>query len=105
MFVAATVKEKDVLDKKFFFIIPFSALELGIPTSLLFGSKKRGLPYEKSYIFDRAITVLSPKRDHIVRLLGRIGLQATQLTNEQLIKLFFQTYNPGVTVPDLEGVL
>jgi hypothetical protein len=30
LFVAATVKEKDVLDKKFFIVIPFSSLELGI---------------------------------------------------------------------------
>lgn len=100
LFVAATVKEKDVLDKKFYIILPFSSLELGTSTSVLFGNKKKGLPYAKSYIFDRAFTVLNPKRDHIIRLLNRLGLQAHQLTSEQIVKLFFITYNAEVPPPD-----
>jgi hypothetical protein len=104
LFVAATVKEKDVLDKKFFIVIPFSSLELGISTNVLLGSKKRGLPYPKEYVFERALTVLNPKRDHIIRLLNRLGLQARQLTSEQLIKLFFLSYNAEVPVPDDETV-
>ena len=44
LFVATTVKEKDVLDKKFYLIVPFSSLELGASTKVLFGSKKAGLP-------------------------------------------------------------
>jgi hypothetical protein len=104
LFVAATVKEKDVLDKKFFIIIPFSSLELGISTNVLLGSKKRGLPYPRDYIFERALAVLNPKRDHIVRLLNRLGLQARQLTSDQLIKLFFLSFNAEVPAPDEETV-
>ena len=104
LFVAATVKEKDVLDKKFFIIIPFSSLELGISTSVLFGSRKKGLPYPRSYVFERALTVLSPKRDHILRLLNRVGLQAYQLTNDQLVRLFFTIYNAGVPMPEEETI-
>lgn len=99
-FVASTVKEKDVLDKKFYFVIPFSSLELGISTKVLFGNKKRGLPYPKDYIYDRALTVLTPKRDHIMRLLNRLGLRGKQLTNEQLTRLFFSIYNPGSPQPE-----
>jgi hypothetical protein len=99
LFVAATVKEKDVLDKKFYIVIPFSSLELGVSTKVLFGSKKKGLPYAKSYIYERALTVLLPKRDHIMRLLLRLGLRGRQLTNEQIIRLFFNAYNPGVAQP------
>lgn len=102
-FVAATVKEKDVLDKKFYIVIPFSSLELGSAPSVLFGSKKRGLPYEKSYILDRALTILVPKRDHVLRLLARVGLHANQLTTEQLIKLFFDAYNADTSMPTREG--
>lgn len=105
LFVAATVKEKDVLDKKFYIIIPFSSLELGASPTVLFGSKKKGLPYPLSYIFERALTVLNPKRDHILRLLNRVGLQASQLTSQQLVKLFFTTYNAGVPAPDDETIV
>jgi len=104
LFVASTVKEKDVLDKNFYIIIPFSSLELGISTSLLFPNKKKGLPYPKQYIFERALTVLNPKRDHLVRLLNRVGLRAYQLTSEQLVKLFFASYNADVPAPDAATV-
>lgn len=104
MFVAATVKEKDVLDKKFFIVIPFSSLEIGASPNVLFGTKKTGLPYDRSYIFERALTVLTPKKDQIVRLLNRLGLQARQLTNEQLISLFFTSYNPNMPPPEEEAV-
>lgn len=100
LFVAATVKEKDVLDKKFFIIIPFSSLELGASPSVLFGSKKKGLPFPKSYIMERVQIVLNPKRDHILRLLNRVGLQAYQLNSVNLTKLFFTIYNAGVPMPD-----
>lgn len=104
LFVAATVKEKDVLDKKFFIVIPFSSLELGASASVFFGNKKRGLPYQKQYIFEKALAALNPKRDHVVRLLNRLGLQAHQLNNEQLARLMFVTYNAGVPAPDDETI-
>jgi len=96
LFVGATVKEKDVLDKKFYIVVPFSYLELGVSANVLFGgSKKRGLPYPRPYIFERAMTVLTPKGDQIVRLLNRIGLSAKQLTGDQLVRLFYEIYNQG----------
>ena len=101
LFVASMVKEKEVLDKKFYIVLPFSSIELGVSSSLLFGPKTSGLPYEKSYIYDKAQMVLLPKRDHILRLLARVGLHATQLTTELLTKLFFGMYNPGSLAPDL----
>ena len=101
LFVEATVKEKEVLDKNFYIIIPFSRLELGSAPKILFGGGKPGLPYPKEYIFDRSTMVLYPKRAHVGRLLGRIGLRATQMTSEQLIKFFFSIYNPGQPAPDV----
>lgn len=101
VFVAATVKDKDVLDKKFYIIIPFSSLEIGTSASVLFGSKKRGLPMAKGVVFERADMVLTPKHDHLIRLLTRVGLRARLLGNEELVKLFFSIYNPGS--PNIES--
>lgn len=99
-FISSTVKEKNVLDKKFYIVVPFSSIELGISTSLLFKTKKKGLPYPKEFIFERATTVFMPKKDQIVRLLSKLGLKTEQLNNEQLIRLFFTVYNPGVPIPE-----
>ena len=95
-FVEKTVKEKRVLDKKFFIVIPFSSLELGVKNVNAFlPSKKGGLPFPKDYILQRAKTSLLPKRDHILRLLNKIGLKAEQLSTQKLIELFYRIYNPG----------
>lgn len=101
-FVAATVKEKEVLDKKFFLVIPFSALELGVSPSVFFGNKKRGLPFQKPFIFERALVVLTPKIDNLIRLLVKVGLHAKQLPGEQVAQLYFSFYNPDVPPPMIE---
>jgi hypothetical protein len=94
-FVKAIVSQGNVLDKKFYIAIPFSSLELGLGSSL----KALGKPNTKStlpkeYIVDRATTNLAPKRDHLLRLLARIGLKGRQLTSAELLQLFFDSYNP-----------
>lgn len=99
IFIAATVKDNDVLDKKFYIVLPFSYLELGASAKVLFGNKKSGLPFPKEYIFERAKMVLTPKRDHLARLLARVGVKAIQLTSEQLMRLYFTIYNPSQTMP------
>lgn len=94
-FVEKTVREKRVLDKRFYIVIPFSSLELGVKNVNAFlPSKKRDLPFPKDYILQRAKTVLLPKRDHILRLLNKIGLKAEQLSTQKLIELFYRIYNP-----------
>ena len=91
-----------MLDKKFYLVIPFSALELGVSPSVFFGSKKKGLPFKKSYIYERALTVLAPKIDNLTRLLAKVGLRAKQLTGEQIAQLYFSFYNPDITPPLIE---
>lgn len=113
-FILSIVKENKVLEKKFYLVIPFSALELGVKSAV--GSKKKNsLPFPKSYILQRAKTSLFPKRDHILRQLSRIGLKGKQIPTQELVELFYNLYNPtitgeklgevdGYTKPIVEGV-
>lgn len=80
-FIQSLIKEKEVLDKRFYLTIPLSYLEIGIGIKTL---------EEK---FKKAKTVLLPRRDQVARQLSRIGLNATQLDDEKLLKLFFNIYN------------
>ena len=94
-FIVESIKKKNVLGKKFYIVIPFSSLELGVAKS--FGSfvKRAGpLPFPKSYVVKKAKVVLYPKRDHLIRQAGRLGLKLRQLNTQQLIELFFSVYNP-----------
>lgn len=96
-FVEAMIRENNVLDKRFYIVIPFSSLELGAKSatgSLLKGGRG-GLPYSKDYILQKAKVALYPKRDHLLKQLGRLGLKAKQLTTENLVELFYDIYNPA----------
>lgn len=93
-FVEATVKENEVLDKKFYVSIPFSPLELGVTSTLSQTIRtKKGLPYPKTYIFERAKTNLYPKRDHLMGQLRRLGVKSRQLTTQELLQLVYSIYN------------
>ncbi len=97
-FISQTVKENNVLDKKFYIVIPFSSLELGAGSAaggFLKKGKKNQLPAPISTILEKAKLALLPKRDHILRQLGRLGLRARQLTTTELIELFYEIYNGG----------
>ena len=97
-FIAQTVKENNVLDKKFYIVIPFSSLELGVNVTaagIIPRKKKAGLPLPLETIVSKATVGLLPKRDHILRQLGRLGLRARQLTTAELIDLYYEIYNQG----------
>lgn len=97
-FIVDAVKKKNVLSKKFFIIIPFTAYELGVAKSVTstFSSSvgNKPLSFPKSYVIRKAKITLFPKRDHLMRQMGRLGIQLKHLTDEDLIRLFFDTYNP-----------
>lgn len=97
-FILSTIKDNKVLEKKFYLVIPFSVLEMGIKDSTKSLTRKRkSLPFSTDYIISRAKTSLFPKRDHIIRQLGRIGLKGRQLTTQELVELFYNLYNPTFT--------
>lgn len=96
-FVSDLIRERNVLDKKFYFVIPASALELGLVSaqSVVPGVKKQtAVELDRSLILDRALTNLYPKRDHLIGQFARIGLYARQLTTQEIIHLFYNLYNP-----------
>ncbi|KKP67625.1 MAG: hypothetical protein UR68_C0039G0002 [Candidatus Roizmanbacteria bacterium GW2011_GWA2_35_19] len=89
-FIKNIIKKNTVLEKRFFFIVPFSPLELGIS-----GASPGSL--NKGYIISRAKTSLYPKRDNLIRLLLKNGLKGTVLLAQELSELFYNLYNPSAT--------
>lgn len=79
-FVANIIRNNEVLDKQFYVVISISYLELGVMKDV----KKN---------FEKGLTLLSPRRDHIMRQLSRIGLKTNQLTTDKLVTLFYDYYN------------
>ena len=82
-FIQSLIKENEVLDKKFYIVIPLYSLELGLSIS-------------KEHLEQKIKTVLLPRRDQVVRQLGRVGLKASEVPKEQLVELFYNLYNGEV---------
>jgi hypothetical protein len=98
-FITSTIRENNVLDKRFYVVLNMFPEELGLGATspLAIAPQKRGLRFAKEYIVERAKNILLPKRDHMIRQLTRLGLKASQLTTQQLIELFYDIYNPSIT--------
>lgn len=108
-FVESLVQETNILEKKFYIVIPISAIELGVGNaspilSLPTKSKKEeNKPLDKIYILDKAKVNLDPKRDHLIAQLARIGLVGRQLNTQELIQLLYAIYNPEATSDQVMG--
>jgi hypothetical protein len=106
-FIEETVKRNDVLSKSFYVVVPFSILEMGIKTAQkqfmgsmsTFGSQaQKSLPFPKDQIIEKAKASLEPKKDHLMRLFSRLGLEIKQLDTKEMIELFYRLYNEETAV-------
>lgn len=98
-FILESIKKKNVLGKKFYVVIPFSPLELGVAKAIFSTAKRKGpLPFPKSYVVKKAKVVLYPRRDHLLRQAGRLGIKLRQLTTNELVEVFYSVFNPEVPV-------
>ena len=99
IFIEKLITENDVLDKSFFIIIPYSP-GVPLPGTNVFDAKKNKEEQEKykemkkDQLVEKARMYLFPKRDHLLKQLGRMGLFGHQLTNKELISEFYTLYNP-----------
>jgi len=96
-FIKMVVKKNTVMEKRFFFSVPFNPLEMGVT-----GMKAQ--KYGREYILNRAKTSLYPKRDHLLRLLAKVGLKPTVLQKQELTELFYNLYNPSATGKQLAPI-
>lgn len=105
-YITELISKNEVLDKDFYIVIPFTRIALtslvGNPISgikkVLRGKvtedKKR--EFDKQKVVEQARMELEPKKAHILKQLGRLGLKGHVLDHEELIELFYDIYNPEV---------
>jgi len=97
LFVGQLIKERNVLDKKFYVAIPASPGEVGMitPQSVLPGNNEPSLTREqKAAVIEKGLGVLEPRRDHLIAQFNRIGLYARQILTQEIIEVFYNSYNP-----------
>lgn len=82
-FIQSLIKSKNLLDKKFYVVIPFSNLELGPITAA--GAHQDNV--------QRTVDALTTKRAQIVTQLNRMGLASRALNDDEIIKVFYEVFN------------
>lgn len=93
-FISNLTVKTNILDKSFYVVIPTKSFE-PIKTSAfrqLFGQRQKITNLDK--IIKAAIGELQPKRDHIIKQFSNMGLEAWQLKNDELIRLYYGIYDP-----------
>ena len=84
-FIQNLIVQNDVLDKNFFVVVPFNPAAQVPGTSLLRSKKSREemekhVEMKQEQLIEKAKIFLYPKRDHILKQLGRMGLFGYQLS-------------------------
>lgn len=96
-FVEGLIKERNVLQKRFYIVAPASPSEMGLiaPSSVLPGQSTFNIAaIEKSIVLEKANNILEPRRDHLTAQFNRLGLFARQLSTQEIIQNFYINYNP-----------
>ncbi|MCK9368781.1 hypothetical protein M0R04_02270 [Candidatus Dojkabacteria bacterium] len=94
-FIQNLIVQNDVLDKKFYLVIPYNPVVTLNPSGILKLNKdKENIDIESNKLAEKGKIFLHPKRDHVLKQLARMGLMGHQLTNAELLELFYNLYNP-----------
>ena len=96
-FVGELIQERNVLDKKFYVVIPAQPVELGIitPQSILPGGAKLDVStIDKNILLEKAAGILQPRVDHLIGQFNRIGLYARRFATQEIIQNYYVNYNP-----------
>lgn len=95
-FVNDLVKMTTVLDKQFYIVIPYSPLEGGIKNTSSIAGIKGGLSEDT---IAQTKAALETKADSLQAQLDRLSLKAKILERDDLIRLFYDIYNPTTPLP------
>jgi hypothetical protein len=107
-FIQNLIVQNDVLDKTFLIIIPYNPAG-DIPGTGLFKSKQtkeeieKAMQMKQEQLIEKAKIFLYPKRDHILKQIGRMGLFGHQLTNKELIAELYTIYNPDEELVNIQN--
>jgi type IV secretory pathway VirB4 component len=107
-FIAQLVSVSNIMDKNFYIIVPFSAMEnetKSFVSNLMDRFNPQKSIEEKRENFETYKNQLFQRLDHISASLSGIGLRLTPLKTQEIIELLYNAYNPNLfTNPEIGDV-
>lgn len=103
-YVTDLISKNDVLDKKFYVVVPYQDVSLKTQASVLdaflmfLGLPRKSPPrIDRRSLLEKARIQMEPKIDQIIKQLARVGLKARRLGTQELVEVFYDIYNPNVS--------
>lgn len=98
-FVEELIEKSSIMSKRFYVVIPISPITSGLPVKeaqkILNANKKKNIEIKYSdKDFIHYAQELNEKTQTVIAGLSSIGLQAIPLNTQQLIELYYNSYNP-----------
>jgi hypothetical protein len=101
-FIRSFTEQVNIMTKSFFVIVPYGgstsfAPKTGFLSKLFGGSKEKVTTKEddEKTRFEEKRTQLDERVGVIMQGMGSFGVRSTQLGTEEIIELFYKTFNPG----------
>jgi hypothetical protein len=103
-FIRSFTDEVNIMTKSFFIVVPYSQTILKSSSGMLdkligSGSPKKQIEDTKKAIdladFEEKRSQLDQRVGVIISGLGGIGVRSSQLNTEEVVELFYKTFNPG----------
>lgn len=102
-FIKAFTDEVNIMTKTFFVVVPYSSTVLkssdGILDKVLGGAPKKQVENTKKAMdlasFEEKRSQLDQRVGVVVQGLGALGIRSSQLNTEEIVELFYKTFNPG----------
>ncbi len=101
-FIRSFTEEVNIMTKSFFVVIPYSggstySSQKSILQKLFSGGNEKAQTEKESAStrFEEKRTQLDERVSIVAEGLGRLGVRSSQLGTEEIIELFYKTFNPG----------
>ncbi len=96
-FVKNFVSQTNIMTKTFFVVIPFSPAVISTQDNPLatIMQKQKGTTVKASDHFEENRTQLEQRISSVSQGLTRCGIRSVQLGTEEIVELFYKTFNPG----------
>ena len=103
-FIKSFTDEVNIMTKTFFIVVPYSPTVIKSSNKIMDsmlggGSPKKEVENTKKAMdlasFEEKRTQLDQRVGVIIGGLGRVGIRTSQLKTEEVIELFYKTFNPG----------
>jgi hypothetical protein len=103
-FIKSFTDEVNIMTKTFFIVVPYSPTIIKSSNKIMDGLLGGGAPKKQVEDTKKALdlasfeekrTQLDQRVGIIINGLGRVGIRTTELKTDQVVELFYKTFNPG----------